>query len=646
MRKAPASATLAIALSMYLAASAEARSTSSCKIRAGHYLVCPGADLTNAELRGTIIVNVRGANLTGANLRGARLAYMADFRGSTLRAANFSHLEGCSARFDRANLNGADLSFSDFLAFDGCDGGSWTHARMRHASLYRTSLVSADLRGADLSYANASRARLGGSDLSGALVQGAHLADTNLAEIRSGQMRGNAANLSKLWKKVNGYLIGPSANLHRANLRNANLAGATIGYSCATNQPSRLCRGLNLCWGIPETLACGDLSEANLAGANLAGANLENEYIEGAHMANANLVNARLSGINGKIINSAGVRLPNRWGLLNSHLAGPGANLIRANLSSVNLSGVDLSGAILDSVSSGRIVGSPISLPSNWTLRYGYLLGPGANLKRAQLQNADLSTVSLGIRDCSHRFDQKEGCVDRGANLEGADLTEADLRSASLRGVSSGAVRGPPANLPKDWQFLRGFLVGPTAIVSGADLHGLRLTHADFRNASFYCTNFASTDLTYANLSGATIANFAHSLLEDACPLTSQSSMLRTNLTGTDLRRSQFGFGDRPIDMRGAVFNRSNLGSAEFWNVNLGHAAFQFADLTNSDLFRSDLRHSDFRRSNVRGADIVSSNLSFANFYGAGATGGQFKKWWADGNRLVQTRLPSGSIYR
>ena len=46
----------------------------------------------------------------------------------------------------------------------------------------------------------------------------------------------------------------------------------------------------------------------------------------------------------------------------------------------VNLSGVQLSGANLSGVRSGSIIGTPLSLPKDWVLLNGYLIGPGADL--------------------------------------------------------------------------------------------------------------------------------------------------------------------------------------------------------------------------------------------------------------------------
>ena len=102
---------------------------------------------------------------------------------------------------------------------------------------------------------------------------------------------------------VNGYEIGPKADLQGADLRGANLRGANL-------------RGANL-WG-------ANLQRANLWGANLWGANLQEANLQGANLQEANLQEASLQGANlwGASLQGANLR---------------GANLQGANLQAANL---------------------------------------------------------------------------------------------------------------------------------------------------------------------------------------------------------------------------------------------------------------------------------------------------------------------
>ena len=89
-------------------------------------------------------------------------------------------------------------------------------------------------------------------NLYGADLTGADLSGANLYGIRSGNITGTPT-LPSGYQMVNGYFIGPCANLNNADLSGANLNGADLSGA---------------------DLDGADLSGANLSGANLSGTNL------------------------------------------------------------------------------------------------------------------------------------------------------------------------------------------------------------------------------------------------------------------------------------------------------------------------------------------------------------------------------------
>ena len=183
-----------------------------------------------------------------------------------------------------------------------------------------------DLSGFDLSNANLSNADLSFADLSNANLTNAILT-ADLTRVRSGGIVGVPAALPSFYQIINGYLVGPVADLTNANLTNANLSGAD--------------------------LLSADLTGANLSGADLISASLDNANLTNAILTSANLTNANLEGAN---------------------LAE--TDLRFAVLTSANLTGVDLTNANLSGVSSGGIVGVPAALPSGYQIINGYLVGP------------------------------------------------------------------------------------------------------------------------------------------------------------------------------------------------------------------------------------------------------------------------------
>ncbi len=210
-----------------------------------------------------------------------------------------------------------------------------------------------------------------------------------------------------------------------------------------------------------------------------------------------------------------------------------GTNLSNANLKRANLTDADLNGATLDGVSSGGIVGTPSSLPSDWTLVAGYLIGPGANLTDANLVSSNLSDADLqGANllyanledadltdaDLADSIPERVDLTDANltgatltdatlinTTLTGANLTDATLSGASLVGVISGGVVGTPSSLPSDWTLVAGYLIGPEANLNYADLSDANLDGVDLTSATISDANLSGANLTDANLTNANL---------------------------------------------------------------------------------------------------------------------------------------------
>ncbi|MDF7825873.1 pentapeptide repeat-containing protein [Pontiellaceae bacterium B12227] len=258
----------------------------------------------------------------------------------------------------------------------------------------------ANLSYVDLSGADLSGATLSNTWLSSANLTGANFTNATLSGIRSGRIIGIPAALPPDWQLLNGYLVGPTANLNDAllggvdlssadltgvNIKNADLSGAilsNVNFSGATDM------------------------RADFSGADLYGANLDGAALEGAI----------LDGVASGSITGTVAALPAGWLLTHGFLIGAGANL-----SGANLQGVDLSQANLTGVQSGGITGTPSDFPADWQLFNGYLIGPGADLSGADLSGADLTGLDLS------------NIILTDANLAGADVsgTWLDFQSKS-----------------------------------------------------------------------------------------------------------------------------------------------------------------------------------------------------------------------
>jgi uncharacterized protein YjbI with pentapeptide repeats len=460
------------------------------------YLVGPGANLTNADFTNQ---NLTNANLVGANLSNAI------FSGTTLTGADFAEatLTNVAGRSivglpvnlpspwrlshglligPTANLTGLDLSAIDLNQFD------FTAANLSGSLFCGVDLTDVDFTSTNVMNITFINCNLTRTDFTGLDVEG----------IRAVGISGTPRGLPSNFKIINGFAIGPYANLSSLNLMNINFAGTNLHHA--------------------------SLAGANLSGANLANVDLTLTQFTDVNLSRANITNTNLTGVDLSGVISSGligtpVGLTDEWQLYQGYLFGPKANLssvdfsnkdlrdahlkgvffIGANLSGADLSGVDLSNtnltgvllsgtdltdtnltnATLTGIFANNIIGAPIGLPSSWRLLNEYLIGPGANLNNADLSGLDLAGIdltgaSLLVTDFS------------GANLEGANLTDAAINNANftdatLTNVISTSVKGVPVGLPTNVQLLGGkflgvFVKSPIPKISGQFTAGKILT--------------------------------------------------------------------------------------------------------------------------------------------------------------------------
>ena len=340
------------------------------------------------------------------------------------------------------------------------------------------------------------------------------------------------------------------ADLSGCDLSHANLAGADLSSSrlTATNLSGADLTGANL------TLASGWTT--NLHGATLTGADLSGSWWSAADLGSANLVGATLTST---------------W-LAKASLDGA---VLTATLGGVTTS------ATLTRVRASGLTGAPV-LPTGWTVTSGYLVGPGADLFGARLQDVDLSNRALaGIDLTAATFTRIDlaGATLTGATLVGArlvdtTLTGSTLATGDLRGLSSVGLVGQASVLPTGWRQVGGFLVGPAADLDDTNLDGLVLDGADLDGATLVRTSLVGTSLVGTSLVGA---------LLDSATLT-KAHLATANLTGALLRN----VGLESADLHGATLTGAELTSLDLSSANLRGAAMGGGSLTTPILYGAD----------------------------------------------------------
>ena len=117
------------------------------------------------------------------------------------------------------------------------------------------------------------------------------------------------------------------------------------------------------------------------------------------------------------------------------------------------------------------------------------------------------------------------------ADLTGVDLSGADLSGADLTGVKSGNITGTPT-LSSGYQMISGYIVGPSVDLTDARFFDADLSGAVLNGANLYRAALFNTDLSGADLSGAnlTSANLTEGDLTGA-------DLTGADLTNTNLLR-------------------------------------------------------------------------------------------------------------
>jgi uncharacterized protein YjbI with pentapeptide repeats len=451
--------------------------------------------LEGVDLSSAVLWRIRSSEISGnpilpngwkvGGLNDQILGPEADLQEATLTGANLENVSLKSANLvgvTTGGLTGTPELPAGWKLVKGYLVGP--SAKLREAQLSGENLSGLNLTNADFS-----QAQLVGTDFFGANLAGVKLADSNLQGVRSGQFEGVPSSLPEGWKSVQGYLIGPGANLSGAKL-----AKLDLRYS--------------------------DLSFADLSKADLRFANLTQAKLKGTRLQSAFLSGAKFSGITSGLVSGRPSSLPAKWKVLGGYLLGPGVNLSNAKLSKFKFSEVNLESANFENADLREAVFQKTSLDDTSFL--------GANLSKAKFLDVNVSNTGfsssklVGADFTRVIFSVKsQGAGFASADLRGARLQNADLRAVHLGDVKSGSLRLKNVILPKGWKFLNGYLVGRYANLSfsklrGQNLSGMDLRQVDFSNSDLSNANLASADLrqsnfdrvtlTRAKLSGAKIA--------------------------------------------------------------------------------------------------------------------------------------------
>ena len=466
----------------------------------GGYIVGTGVDLSGAVLTGT---DLSGTVFTNANIQNARLASttLVNVRSGGIRGVPASLTSGYAVVNDNSSgayivgnhvdLSGANLTNCVLTGLD-VTGANMYGAVMLNAKTgpnlagppavfpspsynYVVSSASGGFLigpGVDVSGANLSNANLSNYDFRGANLTGVDFSGCILTNVKSGQTTGPPKGLPPSYvfmtdNSFGAFIVGPNVDLSGANLTNCQFTGLNITGASFTNAIMRNVKSGGGMIGPPASLP----SRYRYVYDGSAGDNTAGYFIgPGVDLSGARLRNLNVS-------------------------ANTVYNLDGAYLTDANITNANFSGSIMKNVKSGGMVGTPQSLPANFTLVVsasgGYFIGP-----EADLQNANLNNVVL----------------------TGMNITLADMSGATFINTRTGGLIGPPRTLTGGYYFVQrpgtgagtgvaadAYILGPGVNLAAANLSGADLTNFDMSGANLSNVTFTNTTMTNANIFNANL---------------------------------------------------------------------------------------------------------------------------------------------
>ncbi len=508
---------------------------------------------------------------------------------------------------------------------------------------------------------------LSGGNLNGLELSGTDLTNCNFYNVSSGNIYGNPI-LSSEYRLINGYIIGPNVNLSDVDLSGQIISNLSLLNTNLDGTDLRNCSLLNISSGkikgTPLLPLYWKLINGYLVGPS---ANLENVDFTDQNLYQTNLENTNLRGCIFKNTKSGSIVgtpiLSPEYRILNGYIVGKqvdlsGANLEFQNLSNLSLFQTNLTNSKLNYadingcnifetnfdncsclwIKTGGLLGTPENLPDDIQIfkcfqnqiESYFFVGPNLNLSNIEFKNLDLTNINLSNSNLSN-------CLFENSNLE-----QTNLSNCNLLGLRSKNVLGNPLNLNSNWKIKNGFMIGPFANLMFSDFTDLDLSGTYLSSTILNKINFNRTkpgpffgfplldsdygvftiqnnnyiigrgmDLTDMDLSGVdlTLINL------------SKTNLSNTNLKGAILNRISSseitGIPSLPEewDLIGGILfgptvnlSYSNLERYTLENLNLSYANFKGVNLKNSILRNVNLDY-------VTSGDIVGEPIELDKKY-------------------------------
>ena len=565
-------------------------------------------------------VNLSGGDFTGFDLSGSSLIR------ATLRNANFTNTNLTNVNISNADLSGSTLTGATTVGvtYQGYNyGGDFSLQDPTFPAPYRfvysaeagygcivgpyVILSGANLRGANLVYTNITGVNLVGADITG--VKSGNVAINN--GIQPIFTPGSG------FKILSGYLIGPYADLTNIIFTDQDFSGTNLTGTNFTNSVLLNIKSGNIVAApilpiFPDTtfsLRGGYIigPGVDLSNSDLSGIDLSNATVTNANMVNSNFVNVRTGGVKGTT-----PLLKPSYMQRNGYIIGAGVDLSGADLSGQNLANAVFSDAnitnaiftrtILTGVRSGgnmRYSAPTVSrLPTKYTIRGTYIVGPSVDLSGGNLTGLDISNTFLsGAKFSAVNF--------TGTRSGGIEMITTNPIIFSDPAFYNGSEYG--------YKYLNGYIVGPGVNLSGADFSGINISAVDVSGANM--SNAVLTRIKSSNVVGVPSA------------ITTGYKVTARHIVGPGLDMSGYDFTNGNFS-GGVDISGSNLTNAIFTNTSSGGVTGSPATIFTTTTLPENIKYQltrgyivgpsvDLTNGDLSGVDVSGINLTGATLYDA-----------------------------
>jgi uncharacterized protein YjbI with pentapeptide repeats len=183
----------------------------------------------------------------------------------------------------------------------------------------------------------------------------------------------------------------------------------------------------------------------------------------------------------------------------------------------------------------------------------------------------------------------------------------------TLTNLVSGGITGTPSALPSGWVLKAGYLIGPTATLTGANFAQQNMSGVNFSQTNLTNAIFSGTNLTNATILTATVdgATFATTQLTGA--KVGNLSGVASLSTNSDYRWCN-GYLIGPGMAVGPTFQ---IVKQPLHTCNLSLAKLQNTDWSGADLHGVNATGANFTSSNLSNSNLRNANLTNVIMHGA-----------------------------